>query len=330
MLSRQLEAFLAQRGLQSSSSSGSEAESPEAAAGSSGGSGGETGASSSGDPAPATAASAEAPASTSGSGWPAPEGPWLDPSRPRLLPRLLGPPRKRRPLPLLEALEAVKEGARAKFDETVEAHVRLKVDPRRGDQMVRGATLLPHSAGRPVRVAVFAEGDAAEAARAAGADVVGGEELIASILESKGRSIDFTAAVAHPDMMRSLVRLGKLLGPKGLMPNPKLGTLTADVAGAVREVRRGRVEFKMDRTAIVHAPIGKVSMAPSQLYANMGALTAALLRAKPDVIKGGLPKYVAKVTVASTMGRGFEVEASSLLAAVDAAQDAAAAAASGA
>ncbi|KAI8470599.1 MAG: ribosomal protein L1 [Monoraphidium minutum] len=226
----------------------------------------------------------------------------------------------------MAALEQVKARAKAGFDETVEAHVRLKVDPRRGDQMVRGAAVLPHSAGKAVRVAVFAEGAAADAARAAGADVVGGDELVESILESKGKALDFNRAVAHPDMMRSLVRLGKILGPKGMMPNPKVGTLTPDVAAAVREMRRGRVEFRVDRGAIIHAPIGKVSMDPAQLYANMGALTAALLRAKPDVIKGGLPKYVSKVSVCSTMGRGAEVEAGSLLGAMDAAAEALAAA----
>lgn len=217
----------------------------------------------------------------------------------------------------MEALQRVKANARAKFDETVEVHVRLKVDPKRGDQMVRGAAALPHGSGRPVRVVVFAEGDAAEAAKAAGADVVGGDELVESILQSKGKAIDFDRAVAHPDMMRSLVRVGKILGPKGLMPNPKVGTLTPDVAAAVREMRRGRVEFKMDRTAIVHAPIGKVSMEASQLYVNTGALAAALLRAKPDAIKGGFPKYVDKAHICSSMGRACPVQVSSLLAAMD-------------
>eukprot|EP00879_Flechtneria_rotunda_P032416 GHRR01035618.1.p1 GENE.GHRR01035618.1~~GHRR01035618.1.p1 ORF type:complete len:197 (+),score=71.06 GHRR01035618.1:658-1248(+) len=183
--------------------------------------------------------------------------------------------------------------------------------------MVRGAAVLPYSLGKPLRIAVFAEGPEAEAARQAGADVIGSGELVAQILDSKGKAVDFNACLATPDMMPKLVKLGRILGPKGLMPNPKMGTLTNDITGAIADLRRGRVQFKMDRTAIVHAPIGKIAFTTQQLYANIGALTAALLAAKPEVIKGGLAKYVRSVALCSTMGRAVPVEVSSLLAAMD-------------
>lgn len=233
------------------------------------------------------------------------------------LPKFIPVASEQQPLPILQALQLVQSRARAKFPETVEAHVRLKVDPRRGDQMVRGAAVLPFSLGKPLRIAVFAEGPDADEAREAGADIVGSEELVAAVLESKGKGLDFNAVVATPDMMPKLVKLGRILGPKGLMPNPKMGTLTTQVAAAIADLRRGRVEFKMDRTGIVHAPLGRVTFDLKQLQANIGALTAALLAAKPEAIKGGLPKYVKSVHVCSSMGAAVPVEVSSLLAAME-------------
>eukprot|EP00882_Tetradesmus_deserticola_P027275 GHRQ01030161.1.p1 GENE.GHRQ01030161.1~~GHRQ01030161.1.p1 ORF type:complete len:256 (+),score=125.25 GHRQ01030161.1:310-1077(+) len=224
-----------------------------------------------------------------------------------------------RPLLLLFVLLPAQSRAAAKFPETVEAHVRLKVDPRRGDQRVRGAAVLPYSLGKPLRIAVFAEGPEADQAREAGADVVGSEELVAAVLESKGKGLDFNAVLATPDMMPRLVKLGRILGPKGLMPNPKMGTLTTRIAAAIADLRRGRIEFKMDRTGIVHVPLGRVSFELKQLQANIGAFTAALLAAKPEAVKGGLAKYVKSVHVCSTMGAAVPVEVSSLLAAMEAA-----------
>ncbi|KAF6251078.1 ribosomal protein L1-like protein [Scenedesmus sp. NREL 46B-D3] len=229
------------------------------------------------------------------------------------LPKFVPQAAEQQPLPILQALQLVQ------VPETVEAHVRLKVDPRRGDQMVRGAAVLPHSLGKPLRIAVFAEGAEADEARQAGADIVGSDELVAAVLESKGKGLDFNAVLATPDMMPRLVKLGRILGPKGLMPNPKMGTLTTQIAAAIADLRRGRVEFKMDRTGIVHAPLGRVTFDLKQLQANIGALTAALLAAKPEAIKGGLPKYVKSVHVCSSMGAAVPVEVSSLLAAMEAA-----------
>ncbi|KAF8072668.1 rplA [Scenedesmus sp. PABB004] len=316
----------------------------------------------------------------------------FDPQQATALPRFIAQA-PQQPLPLMEALQRVQSGARARFPETVEAHVRLKIDPRRGDQMVRGAAVLPHSLGKPLTVAVFAEGADADAARAAGelraaprravpspsraraargpaparaptrrrpagADVVGGDELIASVAEARGKALPFNACVATPDMMPRLVKLGRILGPRGLMPNPKvrprpalgggrarvarrpraraaaatraparprrqMGTLTDDVVAAVAALRAGRVEFKADRGGVVHAPIGRVGDPLAALYANMGALAAALLAAKPEAIRGGLPRYVRGVSLASTQGRGVAVEVSSLAAAIDAAATAA-------
>eukprot|EP00775_Hariotina_reticulata_P010547 gene10547-10707_t len=227
---------------------------------------------------------------------------------------------------VLQQLQRMHQGAWlstacARFPETVEAHIRLKVDPRRGDQMVRGAAVLPYSLGKPQRIAVFAEGKDADDAIAAGADVVGSDDLVAQILDSKGKVLDFTACLTTPDMMPKLVKLGRILGPRGLMPNPKLGTMTTDLPKAISELRQGRVEFKMDRTAIVHAPIGKVTFSTQQLHANIGALTAALLAAKPEMVRGGLPKFVRSVSVCSTMGRSVPVEVSSLLKAMQVAAE---------
>jgi len=232
-------------------------------------------------------------------------------------------------LPLLEALRALRDARAAQLSgspsqkerphETVEMHVRLRgVDPRRGDHSVRGAALLPHAVGRPPRVAVFAEPGtpAADAASAAGADLVGGEALIDAIVETKGRNFaDIDRCVAHPDLARALARAGRVLGPRGLMPNPKVGTLTSDVARAVRELRGGRVEFRADRGAQLHLPLGKLgAMADAELAANAGALAAAVLAAKPEAVKGGLTRLLSKVDLATTFGRGsVGVDVSSVL-----------------
>lgn len=200
-----------------------------------------------------------------------------------------------------EALALVKELAVARFDETVEVAVRLGVDPRHADQMVRGAVVLPHGTGRRVRVLVFVKGEKAKEAEAAGADFVGAEDLIEKI---QGGWLDFDAAIATPDMMALVGRVGKILGPRGLMPNPKTGTVTFDVADAVREIKAGKIEFRTDKTGIVHAPIGKASFTTEQLLENFRALLEAIWRAKPEGAKG---QYVRSVTVSSTMGPGVRV-----------------------
>lgn len=204
----------------------------------------------------------------------------------------------------LEALSLVKEIAHASFDETVEAHFRLGIDTRQADQQLRGTVSLPNGSGKTVRVAVFAEGDAARAAEEAGADIVGSDELVASI---QGGTIDFDATVATPDQMAKVGRLGKILGPRGLMPNPKLGTVTPDVAKAVKELKGGRVEYRADRYGICHVVIGKCSFTPEQLAENYGAIFDEILRMKPSTAKG---KYVKSVTVTSTMGPGVSVDSS--------------------
>jgi len=200
-----------------------------------------------------------------------------------------------------EALALVKQLARAKFDETVEVAVRLGVDPRHADQMVRGAVVLPHGTGRAVRVLVFAKGEKAKEAEAAGADYVGAEDLVERI---QGGWLDFDAAVATPDVMGLVGRLGKILGPRGLMPNPKAGTVTFDVAAAVREIKAGKVEFRTDKAGNVHVPIGKVSFDTDRLVENFRSLVEALLRAKPEGAKG---QYIRSVVVSSTMGPGVPV-----------------------
>lgn len=204
----------------------------------------------------------------------------------------------------LEALSLVKEIAHATFDETVEAHFRLGIDTRQADQQLRGTVSLPNGSGKTVRVAVFAEGDAARAAEEAGADIVGSDELVASI---QGGTIDFDATVATPDQMAKVGRLGKILGPRGLMPNPKLGTVTPDVAKAVKELKGGRVEYRADRYGICHVVIGKCSFTPEQLAENYGAIFDEILRMKPSTAKG---KYVKSITVTSTMGPGVSVDPS--------------------
>jgi len=203
-----------------------------------------------------------------------------------------------------EAIAALKGAAKAKFDETVEIAMNLGIDPRHADQMVRGMVQLPNGTGKTVRVLVFAKGDKAEAAREAGADVVGAEELAQEIQE--GRS-DFDRCIATPDMMAVVGRLGKILGPRGLMPNPKLGTVTPDVAGAVQAAKAGSVEFRAEKAGIVHAGVGKVSFEPAALEENVRAFVGAILRAKPSGAKG---TYVKKVSLATTMGPAIKLDIS--------------------
>lgn len=202
-----------------------------------------------------------------------------------------------------QAFALVKQTARANFDETVEVAVRLGVDPRHADQMVRGAVVLPHGTGRTARVLVFAKGEKAKEAEAAGADYVGAEDLVEKI---QGGWMEFDTAVATPDLMGLVGRLGKLLGPRGLMPNPKAGTVTFDVAAAVREIKAGKIEYRTEKSGIVHAPIGKASFSEEQLEENFRSLMEALIRAKPEAAKG---QYVKGVTVSATMGPGIPVAA---------------------
>ncbi|RHF38468.1 50S ribosomal protein L1 [Collinsella intestinalis] len=202
----------------------------------------------------------------------------------------------------LEAVKLVKELANAKFDETVEAHFRLGIDTRKADQNIRGSISLPHGTGKTVRVAVFAEGAQAEQAAEAGADVIGSDELIAQI--QKGE-INFDAAIATPMMMAKVGRIGKILGPRGLMPNPKLGTVTMDVVKMVSELKAGRVEYRADRYGICHVPLGRVSFDEQKLVENYAALYTEILRVKPASAKG---KYVKSISVSSTMGPGVKVD----------------------
>jgi large subunit ribosomal protein L1 len=199
------------------------------------------------------------------------------------------------------AIALVKQTARARFDETVDVAVRLGVDPRHADQVVRGVVVLPHGTGRPVRVLVFAKGDKAKEAERAGADYVGAEELVERIQQGW---LDFDVAIATPDMMGAVGRLGRILGPRGLMPNPRSATVTFDVANAVRESKAGRIEFRTDRAGVVHAVIGKVSFSEEQLLENFYALMEAILRARPAAAKG---QYVRSVTLSTTMGPGIRV-----------------------
>ena len=201
-----------------------------------------------------------------------------------------------------EALTLVKELSTAKFDETVEAHFRLGVDTRKADQNIRGSISLPNGTGKSVRVAVFAEGAQAEQATAAGADIVGSDDLIAVI--QKGE-INFDAAIATPMMMAKVGRIGKILGPRGLMPNPKLGTVTMDVAKMVSELKAGRVEYRADRYGICHVPLGRVSFDAEKLVENYAALYTEILRVKPSSAKG---KYVKSISVSSTMGPGVKID----------------------
>ncbi len=201
-----------------------------------------------------------------------------------------------------EAISLVKKSAVAKFDETIEAHIRLGVDGRHADQQVRGAVVLPHGTGKKVRVLVFAKGDKVAEAEAAGADYVGGEELIPKI-QNDGW-FEFDVVVATPDMMGVVGRLGRVLGPKGLMPNPKAGTVTMDVTKAVNEIKAGKIEYRLDKTNIIHVPVGKASFTEEQLADNFQALMGAIIKAKPASAKG---QYLRSVTVASTMGPGIKL-----------------------
>ena len=207
-----------------------------------------------------------------------------------------------------DALALVVKTAPAKFDETVELHVKLGVDSRHADQQVRGAIVLPHGTGKTVRVLVFAKGDKADAAREAGADYVGEMDMVEKI--QKENWFDFDVVVASPDMMGLVGRLGKVLGPKGLMPSPKAGTVTPDVAKAVQEVKAGKIEYRLDKTNIIHCPIGKVSFGPEKLTENYNALMGAIVKAKPASAKG---QYIRSCVAASTMGPGVKMNTAKMI-----------------
>ena len=201
-----------------------------------------------------------------------------------------------------DAVSAVKKTATAKFDETVEVHIRTGCDGRHAEQQIRGAVVLPHGTGKTVRVLVFAKGDKISEAEAAGADHVGGEELIPRI-QNEGW-LDFDVVVATPDMMGVVGRLGKVLGPKGLMPNPKAGTVTMDVTKAINDIKAGKIEYRLDKSNIIHCPIGKASFSEDQLTENLTALMEAIVKAKPSTLKG---QYLKSITLASTMGPGVKI-----------------------
>jgi large subunit ribosomal protein L1 len=203
---------------------------------------------------------------------------------------------------LEKACAVLKETKRAKFDESADVAINLGVDPRHADQMVRGAIVLPHGTGKKIRVAVFAKGPKAEEAKAAGADFVGAEDLAAKV---EGGFLDFDRVIAHPEMMAVVGKLGRVLGPRGLMPNPKVGTVSADVARAVEEAKGGKIEFRADKTGTVHAPFGRASFDKEKLYDNLKALLEAVLKAKPHSLKG---QYMKKVVVSFTMGPGVKVD----------------------
>ena len=206
-----------------------------------------------------------------------------------------------------EALELVCQTSKAKFDETIEIHVRLGVDSRHADQQVRGAVVLPNGTGKTVRTLVFAKGDKADAAKAAGADYVGELDLVEKI--TKENWFEFDVVIASPDMMGVVGRLGKVLGPKGLMPNPKAGTVTPDVARAVNEAKAGKIEYRLDKTNIIHCPIGKASFGAEKLAENFNTLMGAVIKAKPAAAKG---QYIKSCVVASTMGPGIKVNSAKL------------------
>jgi len=215
-----------------------------------------------------------------------------------------------RPYPLGEAAELMKKVHFAKFDETVELVVNLGVDPKHSDQMVRGTVVLPHGLGKSKRVLVIAGGEKIREAQEAGADFVGGEDMVQKI---QGGWTDFEAVIATPDMMKSAGRLGKVLGPRGLMPNPKTGTVTFEVARAVKEIKAGKVEFRVDKTGIIHSPIGKISFDAPKLAENAQSLLAAIVKAKPAAAKG---KYIQRITLTSTMGPGIWIDPAEAEAAV--------------
>lgn len=213
-------------------------------------------------------------------------------------------------LELAKAIEAAKAAATAKFDETMEMAVRLGVDPKHADQMVRGTVVLPHGTGKKVRVLVFAKGEKEREAREAGADFVGAEDLVEKI---QGGWVDFERAIATPDVMGQVGRLGKVLGPRGLMPNPKTGTVTFEVGKAVREFKGGKIEFRVEKAGIIHVPFGKASFGASQLTENAMVILEALLRAKPAASKG---RYLQGISISSTMGPGVRVDVNAVQAAV--------------
>jgi large subunit ribosomal protein L1 len=207
-----------------------------------------------------------------------------------------------RPYTVGDAMGTLKKIHFAKFNETIEVHMRLGVDPKHADQMVRGTVVLPHGLGKSKKVAVIASGDKMKEAEQAGADVVGGDDLVEKIA---GGWTDFDACIATPDMMRGVGRLGKVLGPRGLMPNPKTGTVTMDVAKAIKEVKAGKVEFRVDKTGIIHAPVGKIEFTKDQLSENAQTLIDSVIKARPAALKG---KYVKRITVASTMSPGIDLD----------------------
>ena len=209
-----------------------------------------------------------------------------------------------RPHTIEEAVPLVQKVKYSKFDETVELSVRLGVDPKHSDQMVRGTVVLPHGLGKSKKVLVIANAEKQREAREAGADEIGGEEVVEKIM---GGWVDFDAVVATPDMMRAVGKLGKVLGPRGLMPNPKTGTVTLDITKAVQEIKAGKVEFRVDKAGIVHAPVGKISFASERLIANAHALMDSIVKAKPAAAKG---KYLKSVTMSSTMGPGVDIDSS--------------------
>jgi large subunit ribosomal protein L1 len=210
---------------------------------------------------------------------------------------------EKRPYSLADAVPLLQKVKFAKFDETVDLTLRLGVDPRHADQMVRGTVVLPHGLGKTKRVAVIASGDRLKEAEAAGADFVGGEDIVEKI--QKEGWTDFDALIATPDMMKSVGRLGKVLGPRGLMPNPKTGTVTNDVASAIKEIKAGKVEFRTDKTALVHVPVGKLSFPVEKLIDNATTVISSVVRAKPSAAKG---KYIKGITISSTMGPGISLD----------------------
>ena len=214
--------------------------------------------------------------------------------------------------PVAEAVEMARQGAYAKFDEGVDVAIRLAIDPKHADQMVRGTVVLPHGTGKEARVLVFATGEKVKEAEAAGADHVGGAEMAEKI---QGGWLDFDAVVSTPDMMKEVGKLGRVLGPRGLMPNPKVGTVTFDVAKAVEEIKGGKVEFRADKAGVLHAPFGRVSFEASALEENLAALMLAVLRAKPAAAKGG---YVRSITISSTIGPAIKIDEGAFVAGLEA------------